>query len=157
MFVTADHRLAYLLQIFVHRDHPSHSWPMLGGMWGARLDLTRKSNKEEGEGESPASGEARSLLARLVSDMLHSPISWASVYLADQAYHHCDCCMFVLENFLFMKTTTQVQLQRVFWPAVQGIALVNKIFPHLKEELLPELQFKCVPMYFPVHLQLTME
>ena len=102
---------------------------MLGGMWGARLDLTRKSNKEEGEGESPASGEARSLLARLVSDMLHSPISWASVYLADQAYHHCDCCMFVLENFLFMKTTTQVQLQRVFWPAVQGIALVKKIFP----------------------------
>ena len=116
---------------------------MLGGMWGARLDLTRKSKEEEEEGESPASGEARSLLAHLVSDMLHSPISWASVYLADQAYHHCDR-MFVLENFLFMKTTTQVQLQRVFWPAVQDIALVNKIFPHLKEELLPELQFKCL-------------
>jgi len=88
--------------VHVMRDHPSHSWPMLGGMWGARLDLTRKSKEEEEEGESPASGEARSLLARLVSDMLHSPISWASVYLADQ-----------------------VQLQRVFWPAVQDIALVH--------------------------------
>jgi len=89
--------------VHVMRDHPSHSWPMLGGMWGARFESTRKSNEEgEKEEERPASGEARSLLAGLVSKMLHSPISWASVYLADQ-----------------------VQLQRVFWPAVQGIALVH--------------------------------
>merc|ERR1711974_199487 len=79
----------------VMRDHPSHSWPMLGGMWGARLD-----SNQGVAGENPPA--ARSLLANLVTNMLHSPISWASVYLADQ-----------------------VQLQRVFWPAVQNIALVH--------------------------------
>ena len=74
--------------VFLLRDHPSHSWPMLGGMWGARFDSTKRANQEDpaiGEGQAPS---ARSLLAGLVTDMLHSPISWASVYLADQAYHH---------------------------------------------------------------------
>lgn len=93
--------------VHVMRDHPSHSWPMLGGMWGARFDW---EHKEEGSTlplQDPATGEgqvpsARSLLAGLVTNMLHSPISWASVYLADQ-----------------------VQLQRVFWPAVQDFALVH--------------------------------
>merc|ERR1712018_1118233 len=34
--------------VHVMRDHPSHSWPMLGGMWGARFDsLKKKSNKDE--------------------------------------------------------------------------------------------------------------
>ena len=78
---------------------------MLGGMWGARFDLKRKANEDENEAESQkangeegenvasnkeerkneACGEARSLLSGLISNMLHSPISWASVYLADQA------------------------------------------------------------------------
>ena len=82
--------------VFLCRDHPSHSWPMLGGMWGARFDW---EHKEEGSTlplQDPATGEgqvpsARSLLAGLVTNMLHSPISWASVYLADQAYHLCVC------------------------------------------------------------------
>ena len=110
-------------QICVHRDHPSHSWPMLGGMWGARFDsLKKKSNKdeenreeedgkvnqeatkEEKVGESHgASGEARSLLSGLVSDMLHSPISWASVYLADQA----SISPFLLKNHFFKNLTTR--------------------------------------------------
>ena len=31
--------LASSKAVHVMRDHPSHSWPMLGGMWGARMDL----------------------------------------------------------------------------------------------------------------------
>jgi len=88
--------------VHVMRDHPSHSWPMLGGMWGARFDSVKKANQEEKKTNQEEPGTARSLLAGLVTNMLHSPISWASVYLADQ-----------------------VQLQRVFWPAVQDIALVH--------------------------------
>ena len=46
--------------------------------------------EEKADQEDPATGDgqapsARSLLAGLVTNMLHSPISWASVYLADQA------------------------------------------------------------------------
>ena len=89
---------------------------MLGGMWGARFDsLKRKSNKkkeEDGEVNQEAAkeekvgeshGEARSLLSGLVSDMLHSPISWASVYLADQASK----TPFLLKNLLFKNLTTR--------------------------------------------------
>ena len=45
------------------------------------LCLSKEEKVVESHG---ASGEARSLLSGLVSNMLHSPISWASVYLADQ-------------------------------------------------------------------------
>ena len=73
------------------RDHPSHSWPMLGGMWGARLDnpspkQSKQSRQSPKSGEQPKPKEARTrrLLAGLVANMLRSPVSWASVYLADQ-------------------------------------------------------------------------
>merc|ERR1719507_2647694 len=94
------------------RDHPSHSWPMLGGMWGVRFDSKKNHRSDlspataatDAPSDSSDEGQesSRSVVASLVTDMLHSPISWASVYLADQ-----------------------VQLQRVFWPAVQDIALVH--------------------------------
>ena len=64
---------------------------MLGGMWGARLDnpspkQSKQSKQSSKPGEQPKPKEARtrSLLAGLVANMLRSPVSWASVYLADQ-------------------------------------------------------------------------
>ena len=64
---------------------------MLGGMWGARLDnpspkQSKQSRQSPEPGEQPKLKEARtrSLLAGLVANMLRSPVSWASVYLADQ-------------------------------------------------------------------------
>ena len=64
---------------------------MLGGMWGARLDnpspkQSKQSRQSPKSGEQPKPKEARTrrLLAGLVANMLRSPVSWASVYLADQ-------------------------------------------------------------------------
>ena len=61
----------------------------------------KKANQEEKKvnQEEPATGDdgqapsARSLLAGLVTNMLHSPISWASVYLADQAITISSLCL----------------------------------------------------------------
>ena len=55
------------LAVHVMRDHPSHSWPMMGGMWGARLE-----------------GGSRGLLEGLVRRVLGQPLSWVWLYLADQ-------------------------------------------------------------------------
>ena len=64
---------------------------MLGGMWGARLDnpspkQSKQSRQSPKPGDKPKPNEARTrrLLAGLVANMLRSPVSWASVYLADQ-------------------------------------------------------------------------
>ena len=68
---------------------------MLGGMWGVRFD-SKKNHRSDlspataaTDAPSDSSDEGQeSVVASLVTDMLHSPISWASVYLADQACQH---------------------------------------------------------------------
>ena len=102
---------------------------MLGGMWGARLDnqspkQSKQSRESQKPGEPPKPKETRTrrLLAGLVANMLRSPVSWASVYLADQV-------LFNLKSILFFpnRRQHQVQLQRIFWPVVQEIALVKQM------------------------------
>ena len=68
---------------------------MLGGMWGVRFDSKKNHRSDlspataatDAPSDSSDEGQesSRSVVASLVTDMLHSPISWASVYLADQA------------------------------------------------------------------------
>ena len=58
--------LASSKAVHVMRDHPSHSWPMLGGMWGARM-----------EGE-------REMLGGLTRRLLGEVVARVWVYLADQ-------------------------------------------------------------------------
>ena len=100
---------------------------MLGGMWGARLDnpspkQSKQSRQSPKPGKQPKESRTRSLLAGLVANMLRSPVSWASVYLADQV-------LFNLKSILFFpnRRQHQVQLQRIFWPVVQEIALVTQM------------------------------